>query len=142
MALAKALLKATQTSLEALVLDGVGMGNGGIAVLASLVDQGRMKQLKMLDISDNNALTQRGIITFARAIDARGLPMLATFSMGEMTARGIGGIVVALIKGCPRLKEINLTGSGSDSDILSEVIDGMLEAAGRAGEVQVVYEGW
>lgn len=105
--------------------------------------QGRMEQLKELYISLNAALTQQGIITLACAIDARGLPMLELFAMaqlGEMTARGIGAIAYAVFKGCPQLKEIRLTGSGPDSGILREVVDGMLEAAGRAGKVKVIYK--
>lgn len=54
-------------------------------------------------------------------------------------ARGIGAIVFAVFKACPQLNYFHLTGSGPDSDIFSEVVDGMLEAAGRAGKGRVVY---
>lgn len=66
MALAEALSKSTPACLGSLVLDNVGMGDEGIAALASLVGQGRMEQLTELDISQNAALTQQGIITLAR----------------------------------------------------------------------------
>ena len=59
--------------------------------------------------------------------------------LGEMTARGTGAIAHAVFKGCPQVKEIYLTGSGSVSDILSEVVDGMLEATRRVGKVKVHY---
>ena len=98
--LVEALQKSKHTYLEELDLEGVGIGAIGMAALASLVDQGRLEQLKTLDISQNNALTQQGIITLARAIDERGLPMLQTFSMKrlrEMTTIGISAIAHALI---------------------------------------------
>jgi len=42
-----------------------------------------MEQLRLLSIGIHVALTQQGIITLARAIDARGLPMLATFFLED-----------------------------------------------------------
>ena len=41
---------------------------------------------------------------------------------------------------CPQLKEIYLMDCGSDSDTLGKVVNGMLEAAGRAGKVNVIYK--
>ena len=55
------------------------LGDEGIAALAFLVEQGRMEQLESLSISENDALTQQGIITLAREIGVRGLPMLDRF---------------------------------------------------------------
>jgi len=143
MALAEALSKSSPACLGSLVLDNVGMGDEGIAALASLVGQGRMEQLREFNIYENAALTQQGICALARAVDARGLPFLETFLINRSTekaARGIGVIAFAVFKGCPQLKYFILKGLGPDNDILSEVMDGMLEAAGRAGEVWVVYE--
>jgi hypothetical protein len=137
-ALTEALLKPTQTFLKELRLTNVGMGEEGISALASLVGQGRLEQLNTLGISGNPALTQEGIVTLARAIDARGLPMLQTFSMkslGETTAVGISAIAHALITGCPKLKEINLKGSGPENGGHHDAIRGMLAVAGRSGEV-------
>ena len=94
-----------------------------------------------MSISENEELTEQGIITLARAIDARGLPMLQTFSMlrlGEMTTIGISAIAHALIKGCPELKKIHLSGSGPKNGSHHDAITGMLEAAGRAGEVKLL----
>ena len=51
--LVEALLRSKHTFLEELGLEGVGMGAIGMAALASLVDQGRLEQLKMLSISQN-----------------------------------------------------------------------------------------
>lgn len=99
-----------------------------------------MEQLRELDISDNDALTEQGSITWARAIDARGLPMLESFDMTqmrEMTAVGLSAIAHAFIKGCPKLKEIHLRGSGPENGGHHDAIRGMLEAAGRSGEVAV-----
>jgi len=42
-----------------------------------------MEQLRLLSIGINVALSQQGIITLARAIDARGLPMLASSSLED-----------------------------------------------------------
>ena len=119
------------------------MGFGGISALASLVDQGRLKRLKALYISKNEAVPQQGIITLARAIDKRGLPMLETLKMtklGEMTARAIGAIAHAVFKGCPQLQAIELMGSGWDTDTSREVVEGIVEAAGRSGKVKVIYD--
>ena len=81
------------------MLADVGLGDEGVAALASLVNQGRMEHLEEIYISDNKELTEQRILSLARAIDARGLPMLETFAMmriGEMTARGIGAIAYAV----------------------------------------------
>jgi len=142
MALAEALLKSTQTCLKTLGLKNVEMGDEGISTLASLALQGRLEHLTWLDIFENDDLTKQGIITLARAIDARGLPMLEAFAMEEFwttTAVGTSAVAHAVFEGCPRLKKTFLTRSGSDIRILNQVIQGMLEAAGRAGKVEVVY---
>jgi hypothetical protein len=139
-ALAEALLKSAPTRLGSLVLDGVGMGDEGIAALTSLVDQGRLEKLKKFVISDNEDLTEHSIITLARAIGACGLPKLETFSMarlGKIAARGIGAIAHGVFKGCPQVKEIYLT--GWDDNDPREVVNDMLEAAGLVGKVKVVY---
>ena len=142
-ALAEALLKSTPTRLGSLVLDGVGMGDEGIAALTSLVDQGRLEKLREFDISDNEDLTEHGIITLARAIGACGLPKLETFAMaklGKNAARGIGAIAHVVMKGCPRLEMIHLMNTGPDNSNHRDVITGMLEGAGRAGKVKVIYD--
>ena len=50
-ALAEVLMKSTQPCLESLGLKKVGMGDEGIAALASLISQGRLEHLTWLDIS-------------------------------------------------------------------------------------------
>lgn len=102
-----------------------------------------MEQLELLSICKNAALTQRGIITLARAIDAHGLPMLVSFYMEglrEMTAVGVGAIALALIKGCSRLEKIYLMNTGPDNSNHCDVITGMLKAVGWAGKVKVMYD--
>ena len=139
---AEALMKSTQTCLKTLGLENVEMGDEGISALASLASQGRLEHLKTLNISENEDLTEQGIITLARAIGVRGLPMLETFDMvklGNMTAREIGAIAHGVFKWCPQVKETHLTESDFASDDSSEVVDGMLEAAGLAGKLKVVY---
>lgn len=107
LALAEALLKSRPVCLEALDLKDVGMRDGGLSALASLVNRGCLEQLRELDISDNYSLTEQGIISLARAIDARGLPRLEKFAMrelGDVSGQGIGAIIYAVFKGCPQLQ--------------------------------------
>lgn len=111
-ALAIALQETTQTYLMFLNLDDVGMGDGGIAALASLVAQGRLEQIAWLKFSGNNKLIDQGVITLAQAIEARGLPILRVFTMRmifKLRAVGITAIAQALTKGCPRLVSYKLT---------------------------------
>ena len=51
---------------------------------------------------------------------------------------GISAIAHALIKGCPELKEIHLTGSGPENGSHRDAITGMLGAAGRAEKVKLL----
>lgn len=81
MALTGGLLKATQTFLTKLDLSNGRFGDEGMAALASLVNQGRMAQLIVLHIYGNHYMTHRGLIVLARAIDARGMPMLEGLTM-------------------------------------------------------------
>ena len=60
--------------------------------------------------------------------------------MGVITAVGTSAITHSLIKGCPNLEQIDLTGSVSDDDRHCDWIAGMLESAGRANEVKVIFE--
>lgn len=112
MALADALLKATQTFLTHLNLSDVGMGDEGIAALASLVSQGCMQQVTELSLSSNGGVTNRGIISLAQAIDARGLSNLRALHLCGMlpatdkeTVLGITTLGHAITKGCPPLKD-------------------------------------
>ena len=56
-----------------------------------------------------------------------------------MTDKGISAITHSLIKGCPRLQKIDLTGSVSNNDSHFNWIAGMLESEGSECEVKVVY---
>lgn len=143
-ALAEGLLKAKETFLEDLDLSDVGMGDGSIAAMANLVSQGRLKQLKGVDLSENEGVTNEGVVALARSIDAHGLPLLTIFNLSgldadKVTLFGISAIALAVIKGCPKLKYICLTSAGS-YDVYYEIVMGMLAATGRAGEVKVVNE--
>ena len=75
-ALAEALLKLTQTSLKILTLSNVGMGDEGIAALASLAYRGRKDQLRVLNFAENDGVADEGISALARAVEAHMLPML------------------------------------------------------------------
>lgn len=142
-ALAEALSKAPEIFLTELNLRVVGMGDEGMIALASLVSQGCMQQMEKLGLSWNAGVTDRGVIALARAIETRGLPMLVSFRMGGMTRDkvtllGFSAIAHAVINGCPQLKEIALKGLlNFDDDTLSNVVNGMVEAAGRAGNIKL-----
>lgn len=75
-ALAKALVEAPLTLLTSLDLSSVGICKEGVAALASVVQHGRFERLERLELSDDIGISVEGIITFAQAIDARGLPAL------------------------------------------------------------------
>jgi len=137
-ALAEALLKATQTFWTHLNLSDVGMGDEGIAALAPLVSQGRMQQVTELSLSGNSGLTKQGIITLAEAIDARGLPKLRASHLSgllpatdEESILGITTFVHAVTKGCPPLKEFTFDPTHQD------VITDMIKAAGWKREVNM-----
>ena len=102
-----------------------------------------MEQLESLSISENDALTQQGIITLAREIGVRGLPMLYRFFMEElreMKAVGIGAMAHAVIKGCPRLKVIEFAGSSPGYGSHRDTVTGTLDAVGRVVKVKVIYD--
>jgi hypothetical protein len=134
--LAKTLLNANQTCLWSLELIDVGMGDAGVAALASVVQQGRFDELAGLDIHENVDITDQGMTALARAIEARGLPMLSFTLDGfeEMRATGISAVVNALVKGCPRLQSIWF-GESDSYDEYYEMITAMVQAAGRFIEV-------
>ena len=99
--LAEGLVKAMTTYLTVLDLDDVGMGDKGIAALASLVSQGRLKQLVDLNLRGNGDVTNQGIISFAKAIGAHGLPRLEEIEMRgldnrKVTALGISALAHAI----------------------------------------------
>jgi len=138
-ALAEAFNAPTQTLLTELEVYSVEMGDEGIIALASLIHQDRFEQLKHLDISGNFGTTQRGFIALLQEINACGLPKLeAILPMDNVTIVWICALAHALINRCPKLNEIRLRKSYSvDIDKMRVVIGGMLEAAGRVGEVMV-----
>lgn len=109
-ALAEALSKTTQTFLTDFQLHDVGMGDEGIAALASLISWDRLEQLEHFYLSHNHAVTNRGILALAQAMDARGLPLLEHFRLtgleGAEAALGISTIAHTVIKACPDLQVI------------------------------------
>lgn len=100
-ALAKGLCEAPRTSLKELKLDDVGMGDVGLAALASVVTQGRMRRMHKFMLHKALDVTDEGIILFVRAIEAYGLPHLEEFKIlmlhkEKVTALGFGAITHAL----------------------------------------------
>ncbi len=138
-ALAEALSAPTQTLLTQLNIHIVRMGDEGIIALASLIHQGRFEQLKHIDISGSFGITQRGFIALIQEIDACGLPKLEAFGpMGNETSVWICPLAHSLIKRCPERKEIRIrTPTIGNIDEMRVAIRGILEAAGRVGEVTV-----
>jgi len=135
-ALAEALLKAPQILLTHLSLSDVGMGDEGIAALASLVVQGRLQQLEESSLSRNDGVTKQGSIALAEAIGARGLPVLRALHLAALvretdkeTVRGVTTLVHAIIKGRPPLEQFTFDPAHRDT------ITDILEAAGWVGDV-------
>ena len=109
-----------------LELCGVGMGDEGMAALGNLVCRGRLKQLKVLSLGENDGVTDRGVIAFAQATCTRGLPMLKSLHLERLEAAtvsvvGIGSIALAVINGCPQLKYFCLRGN---SQIFRKLVEG------------------
>jgi len=109
-ALAEALLKPTQTFWTKLDLTNVGMGDGGMAMLTSLVCQGRLKKLKQSCLPENDGITDRSVIALAGAIDTSGLPMLERFICKRLdkVIQGVSAIALAVIKKCPHIEKIGV----------------------------------
>jgi len=137
-ALAGGLCEAPRTMLKTLNL-GVRMGDVGMAALASVIEHGRMGQLRYI----NYGMTDKGLVALARAIDAWGLPKLQEVEIcmggGEYTALGFGALALAFVRGCPKMNHISLVcpDPGLDKTALKTMIRGMLLAAGRTAEVYV-----
>lgn len=130
-ALAKALLEATEIRLWNLNLTMVGMTDVGVVALASIVCEGHFEELKLFSLAYNNCVTDQGMTALAQAMDAYGLPMLETFmldGLNNVTDIGVGAIMDALIKQCPQLALIVWRHSGPPE---SDILRGKLHAAGR-----------
>lgn len=110
-ALAEALEKSTKTFLLNLDLTQVGMADEGLAALSSLIYRGRLEKLQLLRITQNHAITDRGVIALARAVETRGLPMLEYLHvelLTGVTAAGYSAMAHAAVKGCARLRLLGL----------------------------------
>lgn len=83
------------------------MDDVGAVTLASVVSQGYLVELKSLCLHYNDDITDQGMTALARAIDVRGLPMLEAITMDgiSVTTIGVGAIMDALMKRCPRCKD-------------------------------------
>ena len=144
-ALACGLGEAPRTMLTCLELDEMGMGDGGIVALASVIYQGRMQEMEEFNLSEVPDLTDKGLIALARAINARGLPNVRHFFImndgkeRKWTVLGFGALTLAFVSGCPRLQQIDLVcpDRGQDMNFLNTMIQGMFQAAGRTVKVSV-----
>jgi len=139
------LLNATHTNLRRLDLMYMGLGDQGLSFVAHLIHQGRLKQLKYLNLCVNGAVTDQGVIWLARVIDAGGLPMLETFCLrgvesiaaDKATIIGMSAIAHATIKGCPQLNDLKILGYGPENENFINLVKGMLRAEGRGAKVKV-----
>lgn len=78
-ALASGLGEAPRTMLKLLDLNYTGMGDVGMVALASVIHQGRMQEVEDFNLGEIPGMTDKGLIALARAIDARGLPNVHQF---------------------------------------------------------------
>lgn len=139
-AVANALGEAPRTSLTALLLVAVGMCDVGMAALASLIQKGRLKQLKVLDLCGSCSVSDDGIIALAQAIDERGLPALQSVMVEldqKVSVLGCSAITHALIKGSPGFIKLRLPRTGEDAAFIRTMINGMLRAARRKASIDV-----
>lgn len=79
------------------------MRDEGVGMLASVIQQGRLKELTNLLISSNHQVTHEGIIALSRAIDIGGPPSLVHLVVmglreGRVTAMGLSAIIYAIVK--------------------------------------------
>ena len=143
-ALAGGLREAPRTMLREFCLNDIGMGDVGMAALASLIYKGRLGQLEPLYINEIPDVKDEGITALARAISMRGLPKVSEFMLGPLheenvTAFGFGALTFAFINNCPQLLVENITidwsGQPEHADFRNAMVDGMLRAAGRAAKM-------
>ena len=66
------------------------------------------------------------------------LECILIMDLEGMTTTGIRAIAYALIKGCPQLDRIYLMTSTLDSPLISDVVEGMLEASRRSKQVNAI----
>jgi len=138
--LAGGLLVAPRTMLRELNLGDVG--DGGMTTMASVIDQGRMGQIREIELSYIiYNMTDKGLIAFAQAIDARGLRKVKEVDIHiwetvTYTALGFGALTLAFVNGCPEIGKMNLKcpDRGQSSGLLNTMIQGMLRAAERAAK--------
>lgn len=126
-----------------MVLRSVGMGDEGMAALANLVSHRRLRRAETLDfLSGNYNLTDQGLLPLVQAIDAGGLFMLDEFKMAELevgglTIAGISAAIQAVIKKGRLLKTIVLMRPDSDDTKMIEMIQGLLQTAGKEEEIHL-----
>jgi len=108
--LAHALLADPHIQLEDLSLSDIGMGNLGMAALAKLVRQDRLRFLKKLWLSDNR-ITDDGVCALAEAIGVgpwlKHLESLHLAPLCYITNVGMGCMLSALIDRCPLVKSLH-----------------------------------
>lgn len=128
--LAEKLLAAPPTSLKEFCLENVGMGDRGLAALASMIRMGRFEGLESLKLSYNEDVTDEGICVLAQAVEdtgKRGLAMLSKFVSPKKKPRPKWlqrRWRLRSFKNCPRLTWLGLSGD------YEEMVAEMARAAG------------
>ncbi len=124
-----------RTRLTDLDLAPVGMGDRGVAALASVARSGRFNRLDAIYLDDNREVTDEGLCVLARAVEdagQQGLPALSHISatgLKPVTGMGEGALAHALLKNCRRLKGFYLDNRNSDGVMDNVMVEGMVRAA-------------
>ncbi len=143
-ALVEALLTAPHTRLMSLNARLLGMSDKGMAALARVVRAGRFERLEYISLGNNEAVTDRGVCEFARAVEAagrHGLPLMTRFwasTLQHLTGFGLGVLAHVLIKSCPRLAYLNLSENKDAAGSHHASAQGMVAAAGCKNRLTVI----
>jgi hypothetical protein len=139
------LAPACRTRLKALDLNSVGMGDNGMAALASAVSEGRFERLEALPLVGNSGMTDRGVCALARAVRASGgqkLSSLLQISVNcdclDVRETAVVELASALLKNCPCLKIMHFFCSCGRKALHKKLLE-MVRAAGYQHQVSLAY---
>lgn len=137
LALLAGIKNAKQMCLTRLVLSDVGMDDDGMAELVLVAHAGKFQRLSSLNVSENVAVTNEGVVAFARALQAatpaRGVdgfqvggcifPKLESIDMNGLTllsTRGFGALALAAFMCCPQLLYLELKRNCNGDDDMED----------------------
>jgi len=136
----KSLEEALRTLSVNLALRKIGMGDLGMAALATLVSKGRMQRVQKINLSNAREVTDKGIIALAQATKVSSLPCVQDLNIDylhedKVTQLGLVATSRAFVNSCPRLVEINLTCRQDFVTFFEQFIKGLLRIARRTASV-------